>query len=166
MRPLSVTCAAAAFASLLVGAVALAEPCARTPEKAAFDVAGLKSELMVVAISCQAEDRYNSFISRFRSDLLTQERAVNGYFARTAGRRATQQHDDYVTSLANAQSQDGLKRGTLFCAEHLSMFDAVMALPDGKDLRSYAAGQTLAQPMDLTECPPPPAKKPKAAAHK
>jgi hypothetical protein len=162
MRAKLATCLATAFiTSLATNAIAAGEPCARTPEKAAFDVVGLKSELMVTAISCQAEERYNSFVARFRSDLNRHERALNIYFDRTAGRRASQQHDDYITSLANAQSQDGLKRGTLFCAEHIGLFDEVMALKDGKDLSGYASGKSLVQPIDLVECPAPPPKKAK-----
>ena len=168
MRPLFARCLAATFlASIATSSIAQAEPCARPVEKAAFDVAGLKSELMVTAISCQAEERYNTFVARFRTFLVTHERALNTYFQRTAGRRATQEHDDYITSLANAQSQDGLKQGTLFCNQHIAMFDEVMALKDGKDLSSYAAGKTLTQPIDLSECPAPmPSKKIKTAASK
>jgi hypothetical protein len=159
------TClAGVVIAGLVATAVAAAEPCARTAEKAAFDVAGLKSELMVTAIACQAQERYNSFVTRFRGDLQSQERSLNSYFNRTAGRHASQQHDDYITSLANAQSQEGISRGTFFCQEHLSMFDDVLALKDGHDLLHYATAKTLAQPIDLTECPAPPppaAKKPR-----
>jgi len=164
MRPLFAPCLAASL--LAASALAWAEPCARPSEKAAFDVAGLKSELMVTAIACQAQEKYNSFVARFRSDLMSQERMLNAYFARTAGRSATRLHDDYITSLANSESEDGIKQGTLFCDQHVTLFDEVMALKDGKDLPGYAAGKSLAQPIALAECPPPPAKKLKTAASK
>ncbi len=147
-------------ASLLAGTalvpVAMAESCARPPEKAAFDVAGLKSELMVVAIACQQQDRYNEFVTRFRHDLQTDERALNTYFSRTGG-RAQQRHDDYITNLANTQSEDGIKQGTLFCDQHKTMFDEVMSLKDGKDLPGYATGKGLVQPLVVVECPAAPA---------
>jgi hypothetical protein len=133
----------------------LAAPCVRSMEKEAFDVAALKSELMVVAIACQAQDRYNSFMLRFRRDLQSDERAVNNYFARAAGRRAQQEHDAYKTNLANSQSQDGVRQGTLFCSQRLPMFDEVMALKDNKGLSAYAESKGLVQPIDLTECPAP-----------
>jgi hypothetical protein len=165
MRPLLSACLTAA---LIVGpaAAALADPCMRSPEKIAFDLAGLKSELMVTAISCQIEERYNAFVLRFRSDLQGGERGLNNYFNRTAGRRAQQAHDDYITSLANTQSQEGLKQGTLFCAKNQSMFDEVMILKDSRQLAGYAAGRGLIQAIDVVECPPPPAKKVKTAASK
>jgi hypothetical protein len=167
MRPLlSASLAAILFVSAAGTALAAADPCMRPAEKTAFDLAGLKSELMVTAITCQAEEKYNTFVVRFRPDLQGTERGLNTYFNRTAGRRAQQAHDDYITLLANSQSQDGLKQGTLFCNEHLSMFEDVMALKDARSLSSYASGKGLAQAIALVECPPPPAKKLKTAATK
>jgi hypothetical protein len=138
--------------NLLVG-VANAEQCARPGDKSAFDVAGLKSQLMVTAIACQAEDKYNAFVARFRADLQMHERALDGYFSRAYGHNAQHQHDDYITSLANAQSETGIKAGTLFCQQNLVMFDEVLALKDGTALPSYAAGKSLTQPIVLTDCP-------------
>ena len=160
MRPI-LTCLVAA--GLLVGqvcsaAAAAPDPCARPVEKAAFNITGLKSQLMVTAISCQAQARYNQFVTRYRTDLVSQEKALNGYFQRTSGRSAQKAHDDYITSLANSQSQVGIKSGTLFCDRTVGLFDEVMALKDGKDLPTYAAGKALVQPIDLTECPAQPEK--------
>ena len=143
---------ACAWAGLLAGTalvpVAFAESCVRPPEKVAFDVAGLKSELMVVAIACQQQERYNAFVTRFRGDLVGDERALTGYFNRT-GSRAQQRHDDYITNLANTQSEDGIKQGTLFCDQHKTMFDEVLALKDGKELNAYAGSKGLVQPVDV-----------------
>jgi hypothetical protein len=154
--------------ALLVGTtgqtLAQSAPCMRTAEKAAFDVASLKSELMVIAIDCQAQERYNAFVGRFRSDLQGSEKGLNTYFSRTAKGGTAHAHDDYITSLANSQSQDALTRGTLFCVEHMRMFDDVLALKDGTDLLSYATGKGLVQPIDVVACPPPPA--PAAKKHK
>jgi hypothetical protein len=165
MRPaLSALIAASFLASnLLASAAGAAESCARPADKSAFDVAGLKSQLMVTAIACQAEDKYNAFIVRFRSELQTQERALNGYFSRSFGRRAQQQHDNYITSLANSQSENGIQSGTLFCQRNIGLFDEVMALPDSKALPTYAAGKSLVQPISLTECPATPVKSTKPA---
>jgi hypothetical protein len=163
-RLLAASVAAAFLASIATATVAQAETCTRPAEKAAFDVVGLKSELMVTAIACQAQDKYNVFVVRFRRDLVSLERVLTSYFARTAGRHATQEHDDYITSLANSESQDGITRGVLFCNEHLSMFDDVMALKDGAALQTYAAGKVLAQPIALVVCPLPPPKKLKKVA--
>jgi hypothetical protein len=168
MRALLASLTAAALLAGTCGpSLAQSVPCMRTAEKAAFDLAGLKSQLMVIAIDCQAEDKYNSFVVRFRPDLQSSEKGLNTYFSRTAKGSMARAHDDYITSLANAQSQTALTRGTLFCDEHLATFDKVLAVKDGRELVSFASGQSFTQPIDVVECPtpPPPApKKVKAAA--
>src|SRR5690348_17504415 len=99
-------------ASLLSSQVAGAATCATPVDRGAFDVAGLKSELMVVALACNMRDQYNQFVQRFRPHLQREERALEGWFARRYGSKARQQHDDYITTLANAQSQAGITQGT------------------------------------------------------
>lgn len=143
----------ATVAGLLLGQAALAaNSCVRPPEQVALDVEGLKSQLMVVALACNARDRYNAFVTRYKSELNTDERQLGGYFTRSYGRTSRKQQDDYVTQLANSQSQAGTKRGTLFCQEHLSMFDEVMALRNDAELPEYAAGRELAQPISTDAC--------------
>lgn len=127
--------------------------CARPAEKAAFDIVSLKSQLMVTALSCSVQDRYNAFVMRYRMSLVAQERALTVYFGRAFGRRGQAQHDDYVTSLANAQSEEGTKLGTDFCRQNVTMFDEVMALPSPKELPAYAAGKPLVQPIAVVSCP-------------
>ncbi len=140
---------------LLTSHMAAAQNCARPADKTAFDVAGLKSQLMVTAITCEATERYNSFIARFRPNLLAQEKVVNAYFARNFGKRATSEHDGYVTSLANSQSENGLKMGTAFCNQNIGMFDEVMALRDGAALPDYATSKNPTQPITLIACTEP-----------
>ena len=135
--------------------LAYAQNCARPADKTAFDVAGLKSQLMVTAITCEATERYNAFILRYRPDLVAQEKVLNGYFGRNFGRRAQAEHDDYITSLANSQSQNGLKAGTGFCASNMAMFDEVMKLPSGRELPDFATGKNPVQPIELVACTTP-----------
>jgi hypothetical protein len=146
--------AATAAVGLFGAGLAAADTCTQPRDKSAFDVAGLKSQLMVIALTCDTRDKYDSFVLRYRTALQGQEKALNGYFARTYGRRGQQQHDDYITQLANAQSETGLKRGTLFCQENVSLFDEVLGLPPSADLAGYAASKNLTQPIAFTVCPP------------
>lgn len=151
------------FISLAIGGVLLGQAaalaattssCVRPAERAALDVEGLKSELMVVALDCGARDHYNAFVNRYRSTLNLDEKQIGGYFSRAYGRRNSKQ-DVYNTELANGQSQAGTKQGTLFCQQHMPMFDEVMALRDGQELPEYAAGQDLAQPISAEVCTTP-----------
>ncbi len=84
------------------------------------------------------------------------------YFARAFGRRGQQQHDDYITLLANAQSEAGVHDGTLFCRRNAALLDEVLALPDHTKLADYAAAKQMQQPMDLNDCTAPDAQ----VAHK
>jgi hypothetical protein len=154
-----------ALASTMLASAASAAVCTRPAEKSAFDIAGLKSELMVTALACNEQDRYNSFISRYRSDLMQEDRALESYFGRSYGRRARSEHDNYITNLANVQSESGIKLGTGFCGQSVGMFDKVLALHSDKELPAFAASQTIAQPMDLAACPVP-VRKPQPAKAK
>lgn len=140
---------------LLCAGAAAAQPCAKPADVTAFDVAGLKSKLMVTALTCNQQDRYNDFVQRFRSDLMAHERALHAYFARTFGGRAQREHDDYITSLANTQSENGIRQGTLFCQQNIGLFTEVMALAKGADLPGYAASKQLPQPVEVVACPAP-----------
>jgi len=142
-------------AGLLAAGPAVAQQCLRPPERAAFDAAGLKTQLMIVALTCDVRERYNAFINRFRGELATHERALQGYFNRSFGGRGQQQHDDYITSLANNQSQSGLRDGTLFCQRHVALFDEVLGLPNGATLTNFAAARPMVQAMDVTPCAEP-----------
>jgi len=143
-------------AGLLCSGIAVAQQCARPADVAALAVAGLKSKLMVTALTCGQQDRYNEFVVRYRSDLLAQERALHAYFARAVGGgRAQRAHDDYITSLANTQSQSGIRQGTLFCQQNVGIFTEVLALTKGSDLPGFAASKQLPQPIEVTACPEP-----------
>jgi hypothetical protein len=142
-------------ASLLMGQVAQAQPCAKPADKMAFDIAGLKSQLMVTALACDVRERYNDFVRRFQPELMRQERALTTYFSRSFGHRGQQEHDDYITSLANTQSEAGIKQGTLFCQQSVGLFDAVLGLPPSADLAGFAADRDFTQPITLVVCTAP-----------
>jgi hypothetical protein len=146
----------------LAGAVLLnsvpalaASQCGMSPAREAFDVQGLKSELMVTALSCNAQDRYNAFVAKFHSDLITQEQALKTYFASSYGRTAQTERDNYITQLANVQSQRGLQAGTSFCDQRIEMFDEVTALDNGSDLGNYAEAKDIVQPATYETCAAP-----------
>jgi hypothetical protein len=160
-RLLAAGLAALWLAPALAGA---AEPCARPADKSAFDVAALKSRLMITALTCDAHDKYNDFVTRYRAALEREDKVLDAYFTRAYGRAARKQHDDYTTLLANTLSEQGLKQGTQFCDQNLGAFSQVMALHDGTALPDFAASQAIVQPVSLTLCPTAPATKPKAKA--
>ena len=143
---------AALALSAVVAPMAHAAGCGESPAHEAFDVQGLKSELMVTALSCSAQDRYNTFVSKFRDKLLTEEDRLNRYFRTTYGRSAQKEHDDYITQLANVQSEGGLQAGTIFCKQRMAMFDEIAYLESSEDLARYAEAKDIVQPASYETC--------------
>lgn len=150
---------------LLTGHVAQAQ-CVRPSDYPAFDITALKTKLMVTALTCGENEKYNAFVMKYRPELTSQDKALNTYFNRANPRRGRQQHDDYITQLANSQSQTGLRQGTLFCRYNLGTFDEVMALRNSNELTDYAAGRSIAQPTGLAECGAAPAAPARSRARK
>ena len=140
------------MAATLAAGPVLAADCLHAPDHVALDVMALKTQLMVTALTCKADERYNAFILKYQPDLQREDRSLNAYFTRMFGRSSQKSRDDYVTQLANAQSSEGLKRGSLYCDENLPAFDEVMALRSDTELAQYAAGRQIAQPSNIGNC--------------
>jgi hypothetical protein len=134
---------------------AVAPACEFSSDRTAFDIEGLKSELMVTALKCDQRDQFNAFMTRFRPTIAAEERDLNAYFKRSYGRAAQKAYDSYITNLGNIQEQDGLKAGTAFCENLPTMFSEVMSLRDDSELHAYANSKTIAQPVTFETCPAP-----------
>lgn len=147
-------------------ASALAAPACEFPaDRTAFDIEGLKSELMVTALACKQQDRYNEFMTRYKPAVAAEEHDLNAYFKRSYGRSAEKAYDDYISNLANIQEQDGLKAGTAFCDNLATMFNEVMALHDSSELHDFANSKTIAQPVTFEMCAAPPPAEPRGHRH-
>ncbi len=139
-------------AASLLGAPIASAQCVNPADATALEVTGLKTRLMVAALTCQANDKYDAFVTRFRPELVSQERALGTYFNRGHGRNGTKQKDDYVTQLANSESQIGNRQGTLFCNRSLPIFEEVMALRSTQELQAYAGAKSVSQPIPAAGC--------------
>jgi hypothetical protein len=137
--------------AVLAPGIAMAA-CLKPVEGTALNVAGLKSQLMVTALSCDTRDRYNDFIMAFRPTLMRQDAALNTYFSHHYGRAWRSEHDDYITQLANVQSENGIKQGTSFCSQNVGLFNEVLALKTPQQLTDFADGKPMVQPIDYEVC--------------
>jgi hypothetical protein len=134
-------------AGLLVSGQAwAAQRCAALSEQQVFDLEALKSELMVLSVTCHTDSQYNAFINRYRSTMATNEQLLAEYFRHTYGRRSQGEQDSYVTAMANEQARFGLKQGGDFCPRNMALFDEAMALESEQDLPLYAAAKSLFPP--------------------
>jgi hypothetical protein len=138
-------------AALLAPGLASAT-CLKPYEGTAINIAGLKSQLMVTALSCDTRDRYNDFVLTFRPTLQREDTALNSYFLRHYGRSWRSEHDDYITQLANMQSEAGIREGTQFCQDNVGLFAEVLALRSPRDLLQFANEKPMLQPIDDDIC--------------
>jgi hypothetical protein len=126
-----------------------AQPCLSPDEVSAFDVAALKSQMMIVAITCGNQDGYNGVIEGMRPEFGLQERALAGWFSKAYGAAAQRRQDDYITQLANSRSSSALSDGQEMCARQGSFFQDITA---GGGLAPYAHTRHYAQPIRLSAC--------------
>lgn len=138
--------------SLMFAGVPAAFACTSPREAQMFDVAGLKSELMVTAIACNADSEYNTFVTRFRSELLADDQQLGAYFQQRYGRASQAAHDAYTTNVANKMSEVGVKQGTDFCLRHLALFSEVLRLRSVSDLRLFAMSRGYVDPVAPERC--------------
>lgn len=145
MRLLLSAVAAVALLSSQASFAAGCSPAAKT----AFDVEGLKSELMVTALSCGMQAKYNAFMERFRPEVAQEEGELTAYFKQAYGREAQSEHDAYITQLANVQSEQGLRMGTAFCQQNGGMLSEVQYLTGPSEMSWYASGKDIVQPAGM-----------------
>src|SRR5690242_17292203 len=140
--------------TLLSAQPVLAErQCTSLADQSAFELQALRSELMVLAMGCHEDDRYNAFIRRYQPDLQANERMISSYFKNRYGRAGQTEHDRFVTELANAMSRQGSDLGGDFCPRNGVIFKEVLSLRSTAELQDYVAGKNLV-PASVDICTP------------
>ena len=99
----------------------------------AFNVIGLKSALMVAALSCNQQSSYDAFMTQFQPHILEEQHVMDAYFRRMV-RYGQSSEDTFVTLLANNQSVTGIAQGKIFCLNNTAEFNAVLALKTPESL--------------------------------
>ncbi len=128
--------------------------CVYDADREAFDIEGLKSQLMVTAETCgqDAHDKYGTFMTRYHPQVVSAEDDLHRYFNRSYGKTGSKAYDEYMTQLADNQEQVGLKAGTAYCDNLNTMYDEVLSLHDGSELHDYSNSKMLYQPASFTTC--------------
>lgn len=108
----------------------------------AFNIVGLKSALMVAALSCNQQDQYDAFMTSFHPHILAAQQTMDAYFHKASGPYSGQKmEDNFVTLLANNQSDQGIAAGSVFCLNSQAEFHAVLALKTNEDLDHFVTDQ-------------------------
>ena len=94
--------------------------CVSSDEADAFRLRHLQSRLMVAALGCNQQGAYNTFVERFRADLVSAGGNLTGYFHRTgAGQAGLNTH---ITRLANAAGLARAQNPEAFCKQSWDLF--------------------------------------------
>jgi hypothetical protein len=128
----------------------------QTDLQQAFNVIGLKSALMVGALSCGQQDQYDSFMRMYQPHILSDQHVLDTYFRRIDGRVGQTKEDAFVTLLANNQSVSGISTGPTFCLNNKAEFDAVLNMKSSTELDAFVTDDPppiskFALPMAITK---------------
>ncbi|WP_424134171.1 hypothetical protein [Roseomonas chloroacetimidivorans] len=144
---------AAGLAVVLAATPTMAQTCIQPADKAAFDARALQSQLMVAALLCKQDDRYNAFVRQYQGELAGAWRGLSSYYRRANGAVGQRTLDNYVTELANVQQMDSGRQGSHFCTNVAPLFDAAMAAPKTTEgLATVAVQNGLSNPHGRSEC--------------
>jgi hypothetical protein len=119
----------------------------------AFNVIGLKSALMVAALSCNQQDRYDAFMNDFHLHILDEQHVMDAYFRKIGGHYGQAKEDNFVTLLANNQSVNGIAQGSVFCLNNTAEFQTVLTLKSDADLDNFVTAQPPAGVVEANAAP-------------
>ena len=120
-------------AAVAVSATTLVTPAAASEslDHTSVHTRKLQTELMVSALYCGQQERYNAFVRRFEGELVSSGRQLKDLFvSRHGARRAVPMLDAFLTRLANQESQRRLTLGTRYCRDASNLFTQVLGLPN------------------------------------
>ena len=108
----------------------------------AFNVISLKSALMVAALSCADQPKYDAFMATFQPHILAAQHVMDAYFRKASGPMSGQQmEDNFITLLANNQSISGIAQGRIFCLNSAAEYGAVTGLKTPDELDRFVTNQ-------------------------
>lgn len=149
------------IAPLLLGvalAMAAATPsawaqsaCATPDDEATLNARVLQTELMVAALACGEEDRYNAFVNTFKSELSQRGKSLRAYFKRVHGASGEKRMNAFVTKLANDASQRTANGPSAYCAAAAKLFSEVLA-SQPRDLTRIAARPEISGRHGYARC--------------
>jgi hypothetical protein len=124
MRKSLKTGAAVLMLTCMAGNVsaATANGCARPEDLSAVKAAAVQQRLMVAALSCDAIQLYNKFVTSYQKELQVSDRTLENFFRRLNGRTGTEDYHAFKTRLANASSMQSIGDITGYCASAKEVF--------------------------------------------
>lgn len=155
----------ASLSAVAIAGPAIAQSCIQPAEQAAFEVRALQSQLMVAALSCNQDNAYNAFVRKFQPALAGSYNTIQSHYRR-GGANGQRNLDQYITGLANAHSQDGIRQGSHFCTNIAPLFQVAMAKSTVADLADLVKERNVLNPVESPTCPDRPAAPARSATRR
>ncbi|MSP94785.1 MAG: hypothetical protein EXR00_05895 [Alphaproteobacteria bacterium] len=135
-------CAAALALTGMAGqASAAASSCANQNDMTAIRAAAVQQRLMVAALTCNAIQLYNSFVTSYQKELQASDRSLQNFFRRLNGRTGTADYHAFKTKLANSSSMQSIGDVQAYCDSAKATFDVALGAAK-TTLAAFIAGQT------------------------
>jgi hypothetical protein len=128
------------------------EQCAGPADYLAISARHVQTELMVAALSCDAVERYNSFMKKFQPQLLTSNRQLRQFFERRFGSEGGIRTNEFVTQIANQSSERSLDHITDFCTAATQWFDKADDIKR-TEFNDFILAHAQVMPPRVTVCP-------------
>ena len=153
MRKSLKTGAAALMLVCMAGNVsaATAAGCVRPDEFSAVKAAAVQQRLMVAALSCDAIQLYNKFVTSYQKELQASDKTLENFFRRLNGRTGTEDYHAFKTKLANASSMQSIGDITGYCASAKETF-AVALNGNKQTLRNFVSLQKTSADDAFAPC--------------
>jgi hypothetical protein len=136
---------------LMAPAFAAAPSCVTVNERTAMDARIVKEYLMVAALNCDVRKDYNTFVTKYGSDLKQHGAVMKKHFARTHGRKSEQEVDRYLTAAANEASTLSNRDRAGFCKRSVALLGDLngrkQARIEPASYGSYVAPSNLRAPI-------------------
>ena len=100
--------------------------CARPEDMTAIKAAAVQQKLMVAALSCNAIQLYNKFVTSYQKELQNSDQALQNFFRRLNGKTGTADYHAFKTRLANTSSLQSIGDITAYCASTKETFDTAL----------------------------------------
>jgi hypothetical protein len=87
---------------------------------------------MVAALACGEQARYNVFVAKFQKQLINEGKSLREFFSRAYGKNATSKLNEFVTSMANRESNLSIHDRNAYCLRAGELFDGLGSIrPEG-----------------------------------
>lgn len=101
--------------------------CDSARDAIALNTRVVQTELMVSALSCGDQQRYNIFVKTFRGQIIAQGTSLRALFDRAYGSGGRRKLNEFVTRLANDAAMRSANSKDTFCASARTLMSTVLA---------------------------------------